>query len=118
MQAEMTQQLHEMDKDELKALRSDIEKRLKEIDAENRRKAKAEVERIAKENGFSVNELVGNKTSAGKRTDRAPKYQHPENPQLTWVGLGKQPTWFKEQLEKGWTYEDMLIDKTAAKQAA
>lgn len=47
------------------------------------------------------------------RTKVEPKYQHPQNTELTWSGRGKQPTWLKEALEGGLTLEDMLIKKEA-----
>lgn len=40
---------------------------------------------------------------------RAAKYANPENPQQTWGGVGKQPAWFKDQLAKGLTREEMQL---------
>jgi len=40
---------------------------------------------------------------------RVPKYRNPSNPDETWSGVGKMPTWFKVQVEKGMVKEDMLI---------
>jgi DNA-binding protein H-NS len=39
----------------------------------------------------------------------APKYRHPENPELTWSGRGRKPKWFVAALEQGKTPEEMLI---------
>lgn len=38
-----------------------------------------------------------------------PKYRDPENPNRTWVGRGKKPTWFTTAIAGGLTEEDMLI---------
>ncbi len=65
--------------------------------------------------GITVNELGEHFqpepiAKTGKGTfKRVPKYRNPANPDETWSGVGKMPTWFKVQIEKGTAKEDMLI---------
>jgi len=65
------------------------------------------VEPLPRELGYSLAELVGTET----KSSRAPaaKYQHPENPALTWSGRGRKPQWFVEALEAGKTAEQLGI---------
>ncbi|MDZ7709485.1 MAG: H-NS histone family protein [Roseovarius sp.] len=38
-----------------------------------------------------------------------PKYRHPENPTLTWTGMGRKPGWFIEALDAGMSKEDLKV---------
>lgn len=40
---------------------------------------------------------------------RPVKFVNPTDATKTWVGMGKPPAWFKEQLAAGRTREDMLV---------
>ena len=104
-------QLNDLSKEELQDLASAVDTELKRREQESRDKARSEIERIAKDAGLSVEELVGKskKKSAGGSKKLPPKYRHPENPELTWVGRGKQPDWFKAAIENGTPKEDLLI---------
>ena len=42
-------------------------------------------------------------------SSRAPKYRNPDNANDTWVGVGKQPQWFRDHLAKGTPRDSMLI---------
>ena len=67
---------------ELKKLQKDVAKAISTFEDRQKAAARAEVETLAKEMGFSLTELVGAKV----RTTRAPapaKFRHPENPALT-----------------------------------
>jgi DNA-binding protein H-NS len=39
----------------------------------------------------------------------APKYRHPSDPNLTWSGRGKRPTWIAEALAAGKSLEDLAV---------
>lgn len=105
-------QLNDLSKEELQKLKADVDKELERREQERRKTARAEIERIAADAGLSVEELLGarGKKSAGGKKKLPAKYRHPENPELTWVGRGKQPDWFKASLENGMAREDLLID--------
>jgi DNA-binding protein H-NS len=38
-----------------------------------------------------------------------PKYRHPSDPNLTWSGRGKRPTWIAEALASGKSLEDLAV---------
>ena len=44
-----------------------------------------------------------------KPAKSAAKYANPDDPTQTWVGMGKPPQWFKDQLANGRTREDLLV---------
>ena len=104
----MTVDLNSMSRDELGELSRAIDKRMVELDQERRRQALDEMTAIAKKHGLSLNDLL----PAGKGTKRpaaAPKYRHRENPEITWSGRGRRPSWVNEALEDGRSLEDMAI---------
>ncbi len=100
-------QLENMTLDELKKLRKDVEKAIETYEARQLSEARAKLEAQAKEMGYSLEEVVGvSKTGSPKRL---PKYRHPQNPTLTWTGMGRKPKWFIEALEAGMNKEDLEI---------
>ena len=93
---------------ELKQLHKDIAKSILTFDDRHKAEARAKVEALAKEFGFSLAELIGtNKTT--RRTYVAPKYQHHENSSVTWSGRGRKPQWFNQALASGKTPEDLAV---------
>lgn len=99
--------LHEMSKPELEQLKKDVDKALKDYDARKKAEAKAAAEKIAREFGFTLEEVVaagGTKGSKG-----APKYQNPSDATQTWTGRGRKPNWVIEHLDAGGALEDLLL---------
>ena len=103
----MSIDLNSMSKDELLALRGEVDKALKSIDARRKAEALKAAQDAAKEFGFSLAEL----TEGGKATGRkaAPKYANPADASQTWSGRGRQPIWFREAVENGAKPEDFSI---------
>ena len=93
---------------ELKQTHKEITKAISTFDDRHKAEARAQVEALAKEFGFSLAELIG-KNKKSSRTYIAPKYQHPENLSLTWSGRGRKPQWFHEALASGKTPEDLAV---------
>jgi len=93
--------------EELKKLRKDVDAAIKSFEDRKKKAALAELEAKAAELGFTLSDLTGGK---GKKVS-APKYRHPENPDLTWTGRGRQPDWFKDLTGKGTNPDDLLIVK-------
>ena len=56
-----------------------------------------------------LTQVMGGKAAKATGTKGAPKYAHPENPEMTWTGRGRQPNWVKEALASGKALEDMAI---------
>ena len=102
--------LDALELNELKALRKKVEKAIDGFQMRKKQDALAAAEAAANEAGYSLSELLGTKLkTSGKGTINPPKYRHPENPQLTWTGRGRQPAWIKEAVEQGQDLETYLI---------
>ena len=93
---------------ELKKMQKDVAKAISTFEDRHRAEARAKVEALARDLGYSVAELVGTDTKSS-RAPVAAKYRHPENPALTWSGRGRKPRWFVEAMEAGKTASDLAI---------
>lgn len=91
---------------ELKKLHKDVEKTINEYEDKKLAEARSELEARAKEMGFSLHDLIGERKP---RARVAPKYRHPENAELTWTGRGRKPRWIEDALGSGSDLEDFLI---------
>ena len=94
---------------ELKKMQKDVAKAISTFEDRQKAEARAKVEALARDLGYSLAELVGTDTKPS-RAPVAAKYRHPENPALTWSGRGRKPQWFVEALEAGSMAEDMAIN--------
>lgn len=77
---------------------------------ESRRKKDAiqKATEIAKAAGFSsLEDMLA--AQPEKRQQAEPKYRHPENPELTWTGRGRKPSWIVEALGAGRSLDDFAI---------
>ena len=70
--------------------------------------SRAAAEAAAREKGYSLAQLTGN-SSKKARGSSPPKYRHPETPELTWSGRGRQPAWYKKLVEAGTRESALLI---------
>ncbi len=100
-------ELAEMSLEELKALQVKVTRAIDTYEDRRKKEALAVVEAKAREMGFSISDLYG--TNKKGHAPRPPKYRHPENPELTWSGRGRQPQWFKDAVEEGAQPDDFLI---------
>lgn len=96
-----------MSLDELKRLKKDLDKAIADFDERRKTEAKRDLEERAREYGFSLSELADVKTT--KRAAVVPKYRNPSNPEQTWSGRGRQPTWFRAAIEAGTEPDDLKI---------
>ena len=94
---------------ELRKLHKDIAKAITTYEDRQKAEARAKVEAIARELGYSLAELVGTETKIARAPAPA-KYRHPENPALTWSGRGRKPQWFVAALSAGKTASELAID--------
>jgi DNA-binding protein H-NS len=93
---------------ELKKMQKDIAKAISTFGDRQKAEARAKVEALARDLGYSLAELVGTEMKT-TRVPAAAKYRHPENPALTWSGRGRKPQWFVEALDAGNTASDLAI---------
>ena len=100
--------LEAMSLKELRQLQRDLTKAISTFEDRHKAEARAKLESIAKEMGYSLTDLIGVEV----KTTRAPavaKYRHPENAALTWSGRGRKPQWFVAALTSGKSADDLAI---------
>jgi DNA-binding protein H-NS len=93
---------------ELKKMQKDVAKAISSYEDRQKAEARAKVEALARDLGYSLAELVGTEAKSS-RAPAAAKYRHPEKPTLTWSGRGRKPQWFVEALEAGKTASELAI---------
>ncbi len=114
----MAVDLKSMSRKELEKLLENVKKALQNAQARDRREAKKAAEKAAAGFGFSLDDL--NDTAVPTRKARkskgkargpkaAPKFANPANPSQTWTGKGRQPNWYRAEIEKGASPETMAI---------
>jgi DNA-binding protein H-NS len=100
-------------KDLLKKIPAEIKRRTEEASSAAREAAIEKLKAIAREHGYSLEELAGakktRKASSGVRKPVAPKYANPSNPSETWTGRGRKPLWVQAALNQGRSLESLLI---------
>lgn len=75
---------------ELRQLQKDLAKAISTQQDRHKSEARAKLEAIAQEMGYSFADLIG----VNVKTTRAPavaNYRHPESAALTWSGPGRKP---------------------------
>jgi DNA-binding protein H-NS len=95
--------------EELRQLARDVEQELKRRLAEDRKTALRGMKELAASYGFTLEELVGTRQKRIRRPSPPPttRYRNPDNPEQTWAGRGRKPTWLVELLAQGKTLEEM-----------
>ncbi|WP_136686127.1 H-NS histone family protein [Falsirhodobacter xinxiangensis] len=104
----MSNDLNALSLQELKALRSDVDKAI--LNFEKRKKAEAvqALQATAKELGFSLADLVAE--AGHPKKEKVPaRYANPGNPDETWSGRGRQPAWYKAEIAAGREPADLEI---------
>lgn len=98
---------------ELVDLEAKVQKAIAAVRDRERSELKEKMAELAKNHGFSVNELFGGVRGgrgAGKgKSLGAAKYANPENKSDTWTGRGRKPNWLVERLKKGAKLNDFAI---------
>ena len=100
--------LEAMSLKELRQLQRDLTKAISTFEDRHKAEARAKLEAIANEMGYTLADLIGVEV----KTTRAPavaKYRHPENAALTWSGRGRKPQWFAAALASGKSADDLAV---------
>lgn len=103
----MAMDLESLSRDELKNLIAEAQKALKSVDSRRRADAKRAAEKVAKEYGFSLDEIIG--ATGAKGSKGAPKYANPADPSQTWTGRGRKPNWINDALAQGKSLDDLAL---------
>lgn len=101
--------LKKMSREELESLRAQIDKRLVEVEREQRAAALNAVRDLAREHGLSVEEMLRMAAGTATASGTPPKYRDPANPQNTWTGRGRKPKWLIKALENGADMDSFAI---------
>ncbi len=75
---------------ELKKMQKDVAKAIATFEDRQKAEARAKVEALARDLGYSLAELVGTETKSS-RAPAAAKYRHPENSAITCSDWGRKP---------------------------
>ena len=120
----MTINLDDYSVAELEKLIKQAERKLEKKRMEAVKSAQAEINKIAKDLGVSVDDLLKEKSKSRKKPParKAPrkkkaavrkpakiKYRNPQDSSQTWTGRGKRPVWLRDALEKGAKLEDFEV---------
>lgn len=107
--AEIEIDLSNLSFQELEELSKSIDKEMHRRQTEEKRNIRKQMKELAARVGMSPEEILGVEPKKKARPQAKAKYQHPEDPELTWSGRGKHPNWINELLEQGKTLEDLEI---------
>ena len=105
----MALDISSMSEKELVKLKVNIDDEMKRREKSKLEDARKAAEDAAKKHGFSLSELMGDGKKASKKTIAAPKFRNPENPDQTWSGRGRQPSWYKDAVDAGKSPDSMAI---------
>ena len=113
----MTIDLKSMNRKELEKLKTDVERALERTIERDRKAAISAAQKVAKDHGFDLEEIAAGtaQSKPRKRKKKAsgsigkPMYRHPEKPEVTWTGKGRQPVWIKEAEAAGRSRDEFLI---------
>ena len=101
-------ELENLSLDDLKKLARDVEKAIASFEDRKRKEARRALEQVARDFGFSVEEVIGAGKPAARAAKSAPKFRNPADPSETWSGRGRQPGWFKAAIAAGKSPDSML----------
>jgi DNA-binding protein H-NS len=97
--------INTLNRKELEQLRGDVERALETVSKRELKAARDAAAKAAAEYGYSLAELTegiaSKKGKYGPATRSPAKFANPADPTQTWTGKGRQPNWYRAELEKG-----------------
>ena len=99
--------LDDLNVDELRAITENAQQLITQKQHQNLHDAYVQFEKIAKECGSTIDEILKAGESLEKK--RSIKYRNTENSEETWTGRGRKPTWLVDALASGRDLEDFAI---------
>lgn len=104
---DLKERLATMDLQSMQRLRKELDLAIAGHEERKRREAIQAVEQAAREHGFKLGELLGDRKLGKGDKDAVAKYVNPDNPTQTWVGRGRRPDWIRTALQAGYSLDDM-----------
>ena len=107
--------LNDMTRKQLEKLGKDVSKALDRLHKKDLKKVRLEMEKLAAAHGVRVEDVLGGTKAAPRKSTKAtkakspPKYANPSDASQTWTGRGRQPVWYKTEIEAGATPESMAV---------
>lgn len=110
--------LEQMSLDQLRDLRTQVDRAISGFTERKRREAMAAAEEAIRQHGFSSLAEVtrarrgSRAAAAGRLASKASagaRYANPDDASQTWSGRGRRPAWVNEQIGAGRALEDMAI---------
>lgn len=106
----MSIELSNLTIEQLEQLKLDIDREISDRKKHKQKSLRADIERLAREAGVSLDELFGGAAKSAKpKNTVAAKYRNPADPSQTWSGRGRQPVWLAALLAEGKSLTDFLI---------
>ncbi|MEP4198952.1 MAG: H-NS histone family protein [Aliishimia sp.] len=115
----MSNDMKNMSKKQLDKLLKEVQKALKALETKEKREAKKAAEKAVAKFGFKLSDLTGGtaasaaekpaKRKTAKKSPSVAKYANPEDSAQTWTGKGRQPNWYRAQIENGTSPESMEV---------
>lgn len=105
----MATSLESMSLEELQAHQREVEATIKGYEKKRKADCLAELKAVAKKHGFSLDEILGGKTSSKSGPKGVAKYANPADANQTWTGRGRQPNWIKDALAAGKSLDEFAI---------
>ena len=99
--------LEDLNVAELRAITENAQQLIIQKQHQRLHDAYVEFEKIAKDNGCSIDEILKAGESLEKK--RSIKYRNTEDNNETWTGRGRKPTWLVEALSAGKKLESFAI---------
>lgn len=95
--------------EELEKLQKNIKKHIESRKKQQKEVLLKEFKAKAKEQGLTLDDILGKKTTKKQIVKAEPKYKNEDG--ATWSGRGQKPKWLADALESGKKIEDFLIKK-------
>lgn len=74
------------------------------------KEAKKEILDVAKRHGLKIEDII---SAQSTKEPVAVKYRNPDNPEQTWTGRGKKPTWLNQAMREGYELSDFKVEEGA-----
>ena len=111
----MTIDLSELTIEQLNGVIADAQRLIKAKKKAQLKTARAQLEKVAADFGYTLEELLAGKATEAEETPvktRKPvdiRYRNPVNANETWTGRGKQPRWLAAAIASGKSLQDFAI---------
>jgi DNA-binding protein H-NS len=100
-------QLEKLSVKQLRDLKARVEQSISARRREARKALMNRFKKLAADSGFPLSEVVGKRRRRARNTSTL--YVNPDNPALTWAGLGRKPKWLNDKVKSGVRLESMLV---------